>query len=173
MNAVDTISHVRDTHGATNPAHRTRQQARLAAGLLVALAPLVALVVASTSGVGAHSAFADTTVPYEPVGAPSEVGTITFTNASGTPVTSGHLSDSPIAAYAVGSVAAHSGDTKAVLYYKNPVKGVDPANWQGGQMDALTTYSPAPVACRRTWLPSATLAFRWSLVPPATSRSMR
>jgi hypothetical protein len=92
---------------------------------------------------GPRSAAAASVTPgWEPDA--SSIGSITFTNATGTVVSGGNLTD-PIAAYVIGSHAGRSGvDTKATLYGASPVQGENPGLWSNEKMSASTTYSPAP-----------------------------
>lgn len=75
---------------------------------------------------GPVTAAPGSTPGYDPD--PNAVGKITLLNSSGQPVTSGKLSDSPIAASATGSAAGASGDTKATLYAYTPTSE-SPAQW--------------------------------------------
>ncbi len=82
------------------------------------------------------------------------VGTLTFYNASGNPVTSGNITDSPIAAYVQGSTADTS-HTTATLYGATPVSGTDPGSWSGEALSTSTTYpnASAPGALGTSTLP--------------------
>ena len=89
-------------------------------------------------GVAASAA----TPPYEPD--PNSAGTIAFYNASGVQITGGNLSDSPVAAYSVGSaMPAGSGtQVQADLEFCTPVAGVLSANWSCDQASAFTKFTP-------------------------------
>jgi hypothetical protein len=105
----------------------------------------------------AGTASADTTPGWETD--PNAIGTITFYTSSGTVITGGSLTDSPVAAYAVASHAGRPGDTKASLYAYTPQEGVNPAAWTGEALSA-GTYSPAadgtPTAVTAGGLPFVT-----------------
>jgi hypothetical protein len=106
-----------------------------------ALAGASALAIAGGLALaGAGSALAAGPAPWEPD--PNAQGQVTFTDANGVPITGGNLSDSPLANFALGSTPGRTGDTKAVLFYYLPVKGVNSLSWNGGQVDGLTVYSP-------------------------------
>jgi Bacterial Ig-like domain (group 3) len=82
------------------------------------------------------------------------VGTLTFYNASGNPITGGNVTDSPIAAYVQGSTADTS-HTVATLYAATPVSGTDPGTWGSDQLSTSTTYpnASAPGALGTSTLP--------------------
>ncbi len=106
-----------------------------------ALAGASALAIAGGLALaGAGSALAAGPAPWEPD--PNAQGQVTFTDANGVPITGGNLSDSPLANFALGSTPGRTGDTKAVLFYYLPVKGVNSLSWNGGQVDGLTVYNP-------------------------------
>ena len=106
-----------------------------------ALAGASALAIAGGLALaGAGSALAAGPAPWEPD--PNAQGQLTFTDANGVPITGGNVSDVPIANFALGSTPGRTGDTKAVLFYYLPVKGVNSLSWNGGQVDGLTVYSP-------------------------------
>jgi hypothetical protein len=106
-----------------------------------ALAGASALAIAGGLALaGAGSALAAGPAPWEPD--PNAQGQLTFTDANGVPITGGNVSDSPIANFAIGSTPGRTGDTKAVLFYFLPVKGVNSLSWNGGQVDGQTVYSP-------------------------------
>jgi hypothetical protein len=106
-----------------------------------ALAGASALAIAGGLALaGAGSALAAGPAPWEPD--PNAQGQVTFTDANGVPITGGNLSDSPLANFALGSTSGRTGDTKAVLFYYLPVKGVNSLSWNGGQVDGLTVYNP-------------------------------
>jgi Bacterial Ig-like domain (group 3) len=79
---------------------------------------------------------------------PNEVGTLTLYNAAGSPITSGSLTDAPLAAYYVGSTA-DSTHTKATQFFYTPKNGVAQSAWSGEQASLSTTYpnttAPAPI----------------------------
>lgn len=110
--------------------------ARTAAGLATVLAAsgaVAALPIAAQAG---------TAPPWE-TGNANAVGTITFYDASGNQVTSGSVSDKPIAAFAVGSAFPRAGDAKAALFGEQPAPNTDPALFSGDQLSSYTSY---PVA---------------------------
>jgi hypothetical protein len=107
-----------------------------AVALTGALAVAAGLTLAST-GVAFAAA------PYNPD--PNSVGSITFTDANGVPVTSGSTS-SPIAAYAAGSKLVDTGDTDGTLEVFLPVFGQNPALWSGEAIGLDTVFNPAPAA---------------------------
>jgi hypothetical protein len=92
-------------------------------------------VVIATAG----SAFA-VTPGWEPD--PNSVGSITFTDSTGAPITGGSLT-APISAYVIASVAGRASDTKATLYGASPVQGENPGLWSSEKMSASTTYNPS------------------------------
>ena len=100
----------------------------------VAIAAGVTLATAGT-------AFA--VAPYNPDA--SSVGSITFTDANGVPVTTGSTG-SPIAAFVAGSKLVDAGDADGSLGVYLPAKGVNPALWSGEAVGLDTVFNPAPVA---------------------------
>jgi hypothetical protein len=100
----------------------------------VAIAAGVTLATAGT-------AFA--VAPFNPD--PSSLGSITFTDANGVPVTTGSTS-SPIAAFVAGSKLIDAGDVDGQLGVYLPAKGVNPALWSGEAVGLDTVFNPAPVA---------------------------
>ena len=125
-----------------NPIHRVTLRAIIAAllgAVLAASACLAAL--ASTAGA------TGTAPPWEPDA--SSVGALVFYDASGHQVTSGNLSDSPVAAYVLGTGVIRAGDTKATLYGYLPVSGTAPGTWNGDVLGSSTVYpntsAPAPL----------------------------
>src|SRR5450755_2414182 len=107
-----------------------------AVALTGALAVAAGLTLAST-GVAFAAA------PYNPD--PNSVGSITFTDANGVPVTSGSTS-SPFAAFAAGSKLVTAGDTDGTLEVFLPVFGQNPALWSGEAIGVDSVFSPAPAA---------------------------
>ncbi|OLB79974.1 MAG: hypothetical protein AUI14_08700 [Actinobacteria bacterium 13_2_20CM_2_71_6] len=99
------------------------------------------LTVAGTAAVSA------TTPLWEPD--PNALGTLTFYNALGAPVTGGTLSDQPPAYYVAASGPGRPGDSIAQLYLATPREGVNPQQWSKDVMSAATDYpnptAPAPV----------------------------
>ncbi|HTW20501.1 MAG TPA: hypothetical protein VME70_09860, partial [Mycobacteriales bacterium] len=85
--------------------------------------------------------------PWEPDS--GSVGSLTFYDAAGTPVTGGSINDAPIAAYVQGSTQIRSGDTKATLLGYTPVSGQVPGQWSGEALSSSTVYpntnAPAPL----------------------------
>jgi hypothetical protein len=89
-----------------------------------------AAALATTAGFMLAAATTASAAPpsYEPD--PSAVGTISFFDATGNPITSGAVTDSPLAAYyqaSGGGVAA--GDNLASIAYATPQDGVPTASW--------------------------------------------
>jgi hypothetical protein len=78
------------------------------------------------------------------------LGTITFYDAAGTPLTGGLLNDHPLAAYAAASSAGRTGDSLAQIKVFTPQVGVVPQLWTGDSLTGAVTYpnkaAPAPVA---------------------------
>jgi Bacterial Ig-like domain (group 3) len=122
---------------------------RSAAGIATAVLAGGALL--STGG-AAHAAAAP---PWEPDG--DSVGGLLFFNASGTQITGGNISDSPIAAYVEGAKPIRAGDDKATLFGYLPVSGQVPGQWQGEALDAATAYpvtkASAPAALKTATVP--------------------
>lgn len=116
------------------------------------LAAIPALSVAATP----HTAQPSTTPPWEPD--PDSVGALTFYNASGTAITSGSTTTSPLAAYVQGSNTIRSGDTRATLYGFLPVSGAAPGTWSGEALTSSTVYpnADAPTTALKGPLPLVT-----------------
>jgi hypothetical protein len=113
---------------------------RLAAGLACTTLALGGLFVLAG---GASAA----TPPFEPDS--NAYGTIALYDASGAAVTSGSLSDDPVAAYAAGSVAAPpAGEggqppadyTRGTLMLAGPQPGENSQSWPTEQLTASTKY---------------------------------
>ncbi|HEY0869636.1 MAG TPA: hypothetical protein VGD55_04510 [Acidothermaceae bacterium] len=100
----------------------------------VAIAAGVTLATAGTAFAAA---------PYNPDS--GSLGSITFTDANGVPVTSGSTTV-PIAAYAAGSKLINAGDTDASLNVYLPAFGQPTALWSGEAVGLDTVFSPAPAA---------------------------
>jgi hypothetical protein len=117
---------------------------------IVATAAAIAAVVVALSLGGARAA---TTPPYEPD--PHAEGTLTFFDASGNVVTSGHIDDRPFATYVQASHAGRAGDNKATLFGYLPKSGQDPGAFAGETMSASSVYpnSSAPGALGSSPLP--------------------
>ena len=132
--------------------HLTRQAttAALVGVVLVGGSLLTAAVIV------APPAGAATTPPWEPDA--NSAGGLTFYNSSGTQITSGSVSDSPVAAYVQGSATIRSGDTKAALYGYLPVSGESPSQWSGEPLGSSTTYpnASAPASLSSSTLPVET-----------------
>jgi hypothetical protein len=107
-----------------------------AVALTGALAVAAGLTLAST-GVAFAAA------PYNPD--TNSVGSITFTDANGVPVTSGSV-NSPIAAYVTGSKLVDAGDTDGTVEIFLPVFGQPTATWSGDSITLDTPFNPAPAA---------------------------
>ncbi|HWB65939.1 MAG TPA: hypothetical protein VG708_03815 [Mycobacteriales bacterium] len=108
-----------------------------------ALAAKVAVVAVALVGSGLAAgvgpvANAAGTPPYEPD--PQAVGTVTFFDASGHVITSGHVNSSPMAAYAVGSHTIRSGDTRAVLIAAQPKANQPTSSWNTDFLSGATSY---------------------------------
>lgn len=88
-------------------------------------------------GSGAANAAAPTP-PYEPD--PQGTGTISFFDASGNQITSGTITDAPIAAYAVGSQTIRAGDTKAALFAAQPNPNANIQLWNKDTLSSFTSY---------------------------------
>jgi hypothetical protein len=119
--------------------------------LRIAAVAIVAATAATTGVVISSSANADdpTTPPWQVAAAkdPHAVGTLSFFNAAGAPITAGSTT-APFAAYVEASGVVHSGDTKASLFVYTPQApaGSDepvPGAWSGEQVGAASTF---PVA---------------------------
>ena len=92
-----------------------------------------------------------------------EAGTLTFYNSMGQPITSGNLTDNPIAAYIQGSAALQTGATKAVVNAVTPVFATPPVpgSWSGENVSGPPTSYPnsgAPGSLATSPLPLATLS---------------
>jgi hypothetical protein len=74
----------------------------------------------------------------------NEIGGLEFFNSAGVQITGGNLSDSPLAAYIVGTSATRStGDVKATLYGYLPNPSAAPGAWSGESLSASTNYPNA------------------------------
>jgi Bacterial Ig-like domain (group 3) len=104
-------------------------------------AALAAGFVVLATALSPVAANATTQPPWEPD--TNAVGTITFFDSSGTQITSGSITDAPLAAYAVGSALPRAGDTHSVLEFAqpNPLSS-DPLNWTAAGITALATTFP-------------------------------
>jgi hypothetical protein len=114
---------------------------------------VAALIVAGGLAViAAGPASAATAPPWQPES--NAVGTLTLFDASGNPITSGNITDSPIAAWVQGSTADTS-QTKATLYGATPVLGTNPGLWGSDQLSTTSTYpnAAAPGALGTSTLP--------------------
>ena len=93
---------------------------------LVAL--FVALACACAAFLVAGFAHAATPPTFEPD--PQSVGAVSLYNAAGSQITSGSVTDSPLAAYYAGSGGGIvAGDNKANIVYATPQDGVATASW--------------------------------------------
>jgi hypothetical protein len=89
----------------------------------------------------ASHASASTTPPWE-VGATkdvNEVGTLALYTSGGVQVTSGSVTDTPIAAYLVGS-KSDTAHPKATAFMYTPHNGTPAGAWSGEQMTLSTSY---------------------------------
>lgn len=124
--------------------------------LLAATAAFVAAAAVTTGLVVTSGATADpsTTPPWQTAAAkdPHQVGTLSFYDASGNPITSGSTTTAPFAAYAVASNAVRSGDDHAVLYgyaansedvTTDPTPVVKVGDWSGAEITAASAYPAA------------------------------
>ncbi len=98
----------------------------------------------------ATPAGAVTVPPWEPD--PGSVGGLIFYNASGSVITGGSLTDSPLAAYVEGTSTVRAGDSVATLYGYLPISpntSNPPSSWSGTQLGSSTTYpnasAPSPL----------------------------
>src|SRR5665213_1218773 len=107
-----------------------------AVALTGALAVAAGLTLAST-GVAFAAA------PFNPDA--NSVGSITFTDANGVPVTSGSTS-APIAAFVAGSKLVDVGDTDGSLNVYLPDHTSSPASWSGEAVGLDTVFNPAPAS---------------------------
>lgn len=119
--------------------------------------PAAAAVLATATliGLGAPSAGADTTPPWEPDS--NSVGTVQFFDSNGDPITGGSIND-PVAPYVEGTAAVRAGDTNAVLAGYLPVKNELPSEWNGEFLSGSTSYpnSAAPGTLKTASLPVVT-----------------
>jgi hypothetical protein len=106
---------------------------------------------------GAGSASAATTPPFEPD--PSAIGSISFFNSAGAPVTGGNLTDQ-IAAYAQGSAQPDAGDVKAALFGYLPKNGQVPGQFSGEGLTGASVYpnAAAPGSLGTSGLPLDTIS---------------
>jgi hypothetical protein len=111
---------------------------RLARPIAVLGTGLIAVVTALTPmSAGATAA----TPPWEPDANAS--GTINFYDSSGNQISTGKITDTPFAAYAVGSALPRSGDTGAILEFSQPNPSVtNSLNWGVLGITALATAFP-------------------------------
>jgi len=119
----------------------------LAAGLAASLL--------ATGVIGLATQSADATAITPPwhggTADPDRVGGLTLYDATGNPITTGSVTDTPIAAYAAGTTVIRGGDTKASLFVYTPSSDTPEAGWPGQQISAATTY---PVPSAPSGLPS-------------------
>jgi hypothetical protein len=127
------------------------------------LTSVATVAVAAIASGGLFVGFADRAgatgiPPWEPDG--NSVGSLTFYDASGNPVTGGNINDSPLAAYIQGSSQIRTGDTKATLFGYTPVLGQAPGQWSGEAISGSTTYpnAGAPGSLGTSALPLVTSA---------------
>jgi hypothetical protein len=117
-----------------------RTQARAALGAL-------ALTVVAT--VGLTSPASATGVPFTD---PNAKGTITLCDFHGKPITSGSITDRPLAWRAIGSLPVSANERipgmKATLTSMVPQRGVPAAFWEGDNMTAASSFDT------KTWLPA-------------------
>ncbi|MEA2588743.1 MAG: hypothetical protein QOH66_1670, partial [Actinomycetota bacterium] len=84
----------------------------------------------------AHAAV--TPPPFEPD--PAARGCLNFYDASGNVKTSGSITDSPIAAFAMGDGPTRPGDSSGTLYAAQPEPGQPSQSWLTDQMSAGNAY---------------------------------
>src|SRR5438309_6096236 len=84
----------------------------------------------------AHAA--TTPPPFEPD--PAARGCLNFYDANGNLKTSGSITDSPIAAFAMGVAPSRAGDNFGTLYAAQPEAGQPSQSWLTDQMSAGTAY---------------------------------
>jgi hypothetical protein len=115
----------------------------------------VTVLAAATAGAVAAAifsipAFADTSgdPAWEPD--PAAVGTITFYDNNGDPITSGPTNSGTFAAYAVGSDVVRAGDTQAGVNFANPDPDTKPVTWFRLQPGLFTAnpLSTAPASIK-------------------------
>jgi hypothetical protein len=98
--------------------------------------------------------------PYEP-DPTDQIGQLLLYNAAGNLVTSGNISDGPIAAFAVASSDdPQTANNHATLYAYTPVNGVNPQLWTGHAISGSTAFpvaSPASIAAAGTHRPVVSL----------------
>ena len=102
---------------------------------LAAVAAAVGLVLA-----GAPAAFAATPT-YEPD--TNSYGTLAFFDASGNQVTTGTITNAPMAAYVVGTKPGRTGDTTTLLNMAQPNPNAATGLWNKDTLTGATTY-PLP-----------------------------
>jgi hypothetical protein len=109
---------------------------------------------------------------------PNDVGSISLFNASGQHVVSGHVTDSPIAAFAEASHAGRVGDSKATLYGALPDANKNPSGWTSVQLSTTTAFpdASAPAPLNSASLPvvdltGVTLATLVSVLPNTASNA--
>jgi hypothetical protein len=122
---------------------------------LVAAAVVLAGAAATLALAGAPAVSA-TTPAWEPD--PNALGTLTFYDKLGNPVTGGTLSDQPPAFYAAASGPGRPGDSLAQLYLATPRVGANPQQWSKDIMSGATAYPnlSAPANIKALSAPVAT-----------------
>ncbi|MFZ0251252.1 MAG: Ig-like domain repeat protein, partial [Acidimicrobiales bacterium] len=132
---------------------RTALRAVAATALGTALVISTVLV----SGLFATGASASTTPPWEPIGNPPQAGGLTFYNSSGQVITSGNITDDPIAAYIQGNTALQPAPTLVDLNGYDPTTSgapvTAPGNWSGVGLGSSNFPSSAPGALGTSTLP--------------------
>jgi hypothetical protein len=107
---------------------------------------IAGVVTAAFAGGGllalAAPAYAGTAPPWEPDPNTASYGNIALYDANGVQVSSGTNLNSAFA-YAVGTTAADTGATKAIVNFYNPQHGVPTTSWTGTADGGITTFSPA------------------------------
>lgn len=105
-----------------------------------------ASVVACLTVLAPIAAHADGGPSWEPDNT-TEVGTLTFYDASGNIVSSGNVKNSPFVAYAAGSATVRDGDSQALLELAQPNPSADPGEWNvdilGGPTSLPLTTGPS------------------------------
>jgi hypothetical protein len=80
---------------------------------------------------------------YEPD--PQSFGTLSFFDSSGNPVTSGTITNAPLAAYVVGSNPGRTGDTSTLLNLAQPNPNSATSGWNQDNLTGSSAY-PLPAA---------------------------
>jgi hypothetical protein len=111
---------------------------------------------AATLALAGTPAVSATTPAWEPD--PNALGTLTFHDKLGNPITGGTLSDQPPAFYVAASGPGRPGDSLAQLYLATPRVGANPLGWSKDIMSGATAYPnvSAPANIKALSAPVAT-----------------